>query len=85
LARIEWTEEAVRDLKVIDKQVGLRILKKLSWFSENFETIVPEPLSGEFKETYKLRVGDWRVIYTIENGVIVIQSIGHRREIYKIQ
>ena len=85
MARIEWTEEAVRDLKVIDKQVGLRILKKLSWFSENFETIVPEPLSGEFKETYKLRVGDWRVIYTIENGVIVIQSIGHRREIYKIQ
>ena len=38
MARIEWTEEAVRDLKVIDKQVGLRILKKLSWFSENFET-----------------------------------------------
>ncbi|HXL02961.1 MAG TPA: type II toxin-antitoxin system RelE/ParE family toxin [Candidatus Atribacteria bacterium] len=85
MARIEWTEEAVRDLKVIEKQVGRRILKKLSWFSENFETIVPEPLSGEFKETYKLRVGDWRVIYTIENGVIVIQSIGHRREIYKIQ
>ena len=57
MARIEWTEEAVRDLKIIDKQVGLRILKKLIWFSENFETIVPEPLSGEFKETYKLRVG----------------------------
>ncbi len=85
MARIEWTEEAVKDLKIIEKQVGRRILKKLSWFSENFETIVPEPLSGEFKETYKLRVGDWRVIYTIENGVIVIQSIGHRREIYKIQ
>ena len=57
MARIEWTEEAVRDLKIIEKQVGRRILKKLSWFSENFETIVPEPLSGEFKETYKLRVG----------------------------
>ena len=55
MARIEWAEEAVRDLKVIGKQVGLRILKKLSWFSENFETIVPEPLSGEFKEAYKLR------------------------------
>ena len=57
MARIEWTEEAVRDLKIFEKQVGRRILKKLSWFSENFETIVPEPLSGEFKETYKLRVG----------------------------
>ena len=55
MARIEWTEEAVRDLKIIDKQEGRRILKKLSWFSENFETIVPEPSSGEFKETCKLR------------------------------
>lgn len=55
MARIEWTEEAVRDLKIIDKQVELRVTKKLIWFSENFETIVPEPLSGEFKETYKLR------------------------------
>ena len=55
MARIEWTEEVVRDLKIIDKQVGLRILKKLSWLSENFETIISGPLSGEFKETYKLR------------------------------
>ncbi len=43
---------------MIDKQVGRRILKKLNWFSENFETVVPEPLSGEFKGAYKLRVGD---------------------------
>ena len=55
MARIEWTEEVVKDLKIIDKQVELRVTKKLIWFSENFETIVPEPLSGEFKETYKLR------------------------------
>ncbi len=58
MARIEWTEGAIRDLKMIDKQVGRRILKKLNWFSENFETVVPEPLSGEFKGAYKLRVGD---------------------------
>ncbi len=55
MARIEWTEEVVKDLKIIDKQVELRVTKKLIWFSENFETIVPEPLSGEFKETCKLR------------------------------
>ncbi len=55
MARIEWTEEAVRDLKIIEKQVGRRVTKKLIWFSENFETIISEPSSGEFKETCKLR------------------------------
>ena len=70
---------------MIDKQVGRRILKKLNWFSENFETVVPEPLSGEFKGAYKLRVGDGGLYITVESEVIVIQSVGHRRDIYKMQ
>ena len=82
--KIEWTEEAVRDLEKLDRQVAIRILRKLDWFSKNFTRVVPEPLSGGFKGTYKLRVGDWRVVYTIEDDIIVVQSIGHRREIYKI-
>ena len=84
MAGIEWAEGAVKDLGKLDRQVVLRILKKLDWFSKNFERIVPEPLSGKFKGVYKLRVGDWRIIYTVENDVMVIQSIGHRREIYKV-
>ncbi|RLG19542.1 type II toxin-antitoxin system mRNA interferase toxin, RelE/StbE family [Candidatus Micrarchaeota archaeon] len=84
MVKIEWAEEAVRDLEKLDRQVAERILRKLEWFSKNFERIVPEPLGGEFKGTYKLRVGDWRVIYTVEGDIMVIQGIGHRREIYKV-
>jgi len=58
LARVEWTEGAVRDLGKLDSQVRQRILRKIEWLSRNFEKVVPEPLSGEFKGTYKLRVGD---------------------------
>ena len=84
MTKIEWTEGAVEDLRKLDRQVVRRILRKLDWFSKNFERSVPEPLAGEFKGTYKLRVGDWRVIYTIEGDNVVIQSIAHRREIYKV-
>ena len=84
MAKIEWTEGAVRDLQELDTQVARRILKKLDWFSGNFARVVPKPLTGEFEGTYKLRVGDWRVIYTIEGDGMIIQSIGHRREIYKV-
>ncbi len=83
MARIEWAEGAVRDLGKLDRAVVGRILRKLDWFSKNFERVVPEPLAGEFKGTYKLRVGDWRVIYTVEGDTLVIQSIDHRTEIYK--
>ncbi|WP_369018049.1 hypothetical protein QBE54_09980 [Thermatribacter velox] len=51
--KIEWTEEAVRDLDKLDKQVAIRILRKLNWFAKNFARVIPEPLSGEFKGTYK--------------------------------
>jgi len=82
LPKIEWAKDALDDLQKIDKPVVKRILKKISWLSQHFDDITPEPLSGELVGTFKLRIGDWRVIYTIENDVITIQAVGHRREVY---
>jgi len=84
LAEIEWNEDAIRDLDKLDKPIAQRILKKISWLSDNFESLTPEQLSGQFKGMFKLRIGDWRVIYTVEGLTLIIQFIGHRREIYHI-
>ena len=37
------------------------------------------------EEEYRLRVGDYRVLYTIDdtNKVVTIFSVGHRREVYR--
>ncbi len=83
MAKVEWAEDAIEDLSRLDKPIIRRILKKVSWFSNNFDSITPESLSGDFKGAFKLRLGDWRVVYTIENDLILIQAVGHRREIYK--
>jgi mRNA interferase RelE/StbE len=85
LVRIEWTERALEDLGKLDKPIARRILKKVTWFSNNFQSIAPEPLGGELKGTFKLRIGYWRVVYTLEHGVIVIQYVGHRGEIYRLR
>ena len=34
------------------------------------------------RDGYRLRVGDWRVIFYEENGSIIIVAVGHRREVY---
>ena len=53
MANIEWNKAAIQDLDSLDKPVAHRILKKIDWLSKNFEKIVPEPLAGQFKGTYK--------------------------------
>jgi mRNA interferase RelE/StbE len=83
LARFEWTEDALEDLRKLDRPVSRRIVKKISWLSQHFENLTPEPLSGGFRGTFKFRIGDWRAVYTIEPGLIVIRAVGHRREIYE--
>jgi mRNA interferase RelE/StbE len=83
LPKIGWTDDGIEDLQRLDKPIAKRILNKTTWLSDHFNNITPEPLSGELAGSFKLRIGDWRVIYTIETDVLVIQAIGHRSEVYK--
>jgi mRNA interferase RelE/StbE len=85
LIKIEWTPAAIADLEKLDHNIARRIINKISWFADNYQLVTLEPLGHEFKGTYKLRVGDWRIIYTIENEVIIIHFIGHRKDIYEIK
>lgn len=82
MVKVEWTAEALDDLPKLDRFVQKRLLQKITWFSQNFDRLMSEPLSGEFSGCYKIRAGDWRVIYTLEENAIVIQALGHRRDIY---
>jgi mRNA interferase RelE/StbE len=82
LLKVEWTEKAIDDLAKLDRLITRRIIKKVTWFARNFENITPEPLSGSLKGMFKLRVGDWRVVYKVEGEPALIYFVGHRREIY---
>ena len=58
-----FTREA-EELASLDPGVAQRILLKVAWLAKNFESVVPDPLSGSFKGLFKLRVGSYRVIYS---------------------
>jgi mRNA interferase RelE/StbE len=81
---VSFESESITDLDNLDQVVRLRILNKIQWLSLNFEQITPLSLTGQWSGFYKLRVGDYRVIYEldIEAQLIIIIRIGHRREIY---
>jgi mRNA interferase RelE/StbE len=78
-------DAAARELAALDRQVASRVAKRVRWLAENLDSIKPQPLSGELSDFYKLRVGDYRVVYQIltREQTVVVHAIGHRREVYR--
>jgi mRNA-degrading endonuclease RelE of RelBE toxin-antitoxin system len=44
---------------------------------------IGKPLKGDLNGNYSHRVGDWRIIYSVEKTFIYIKDIAHRREVYR--
>lgn len=83
--RIEIEKDAIRDLEKISSAFRQNILEKLDWLQKNFSEITPAPLGGEWKGFYKLRVGDYRVIYDVNWSTyrIIVVVVDHRSCVYR--
>jgi len=80
---LNFTAEAKAELARLDKHLARQVFRKLCWLVENFDSLTPEPLTGDWKGVYKLRVGDYRALYTFDDAHLVVHFIRHRREVYK--
>jgi len=83
--RTRILDTATRELAQLDKPVGRRVVERIRWLAANLDQIKPEAFTGNLAGLYKLRAGDYRVIYEIvhDEQTVVIHAIGHRREIYR--
>jgi mRNA interferase RelE/StbE len=77
--------EAREELRKMDRKVARRVVEKLAWLAEHADEFVHQPPRGEWAGCFKLRVGDWRVVYSLEitTRTIVVHLVGHRDAIYK--
>ena len=84
--RVELTPTAESDLRRLDSVVARRIVAKMKWLAENVDTTRLETLTGNWRDVFKLRVGDYRVLYTRKAAEhrLVVHFVRHRREVYKM-
>lgn len=68
---------------MLDRSSAARVLNKIRWFAEKFPAVKPVPLTGKLKGLFKLRVGNWRVLYTLEEDKLVVHAVRHRRKVYR--
>lgn len=82
---LSFTTDAKAGFSKLDKVVRERIAEKIDWLVENFDFISPLSLTGEYREFYKLRAGDWRIFYKIKlvEKLIVVTNVEHRSKAYK--
>ncbi|MHC4173266.1 MAG: type II toxin-antitoxin system RelE family toxin [Planctomycetota bacterium] len=80
--RITIKKSAAKELEDIPKKDLRKIVKRIQSLTENPRPHGSQKLSG--KEQYRVRQGDYRIVYSIEDkeSLIDIVKIGHRREIY---
>ncbi|WP_249019307.1 type II toxin-antitoxin system RelE/ParE family toxin [Conexibacter sp. S30A1] len=79
---IELRPAAVRALRKLDPPVARRLQAAIALLAEDPRPPASRPLRG--RPAWRVRVGDYRVIYTIEDDVllIVVVTLGHRRDVY---
>ena len=80
---IEFRASVEKELKKIPQKDQIRILKSIALLSTDLHPPASKKLSG--KDRYRLRQGDYRILYEILNQrlVVVIVKIGYRRDVYK--
>lgn len=80
---ITFKKSVAKDLKKIPKKDVSRILEVIQSLSRNPRPPQVKKLSGQ--ERYRMRKGNYRILYTIEDTklVITVVKVGDRREVYR--
>ena len=78
--RIEYGPTALDDLNSLTERIRTQVLRKIERLKSG--------LHGDIKHlrradvAYRLRTGDYRILFDLEGNTIVIRKIGHRKNVY---
>lgn len=78
---ISFSKKALKDLKALEKKDGKRILDRIEALRDDLTGDVKK-LTNHTPE-YRMRCGNWRVLFEINETTLIIHRFKHRREVYR--
>ena len=78
--RIEYGSTALNDLNSLGEKVRTQVLRKIERLKSGLHGNIKHLRRADV--AYKLRTGDYRILFDVEGDVIVIRRIGHRKYVY---
>ena len=80
--RIEWLDEAKADVRALDRPTAMRVFEGVLRFARTGSGDV-NALHGDTAGAFRLRLGDYRVLFTLEDDAMRIFGVRHRSEAYR--
>ena len=78
---IQFKPQAVRDIEDLPSRIQTRVLARIEEMSNDLKGDVKR--LTQFTPEYRLRIGDYRVLFEVEEEAVIIYRIRHRREVYR--
>ena len=78
--QIEYGASALADLDDLPARERAQILRKIERLEHGLRGNI-KPLHNA-EAAYRLRMGDYRILFDVEDNVIVIRKIGNRKDVY---
>src|SRR5437867_1143442 len=75
--------KAEREIRDLERPVRTRVIQAIEGLATDPRP--PGTIKLQGREGYRLRVGDYRIIYTIDDAgrIVIVGQVGHRRDIYR--
>jgi mRNA-degrading endonuclease RelE of RelBE toxin-antitoxin system len=80
--RIDWLDEAKADIRRLDRATAMRVFDGILHHARTGGGNV-EPLHGDMTGSFRLRLGDYRVLFSLQDDAMRIFGVRHRREAYR--
>ena len=81
---LRFPNAALRQLSRLERNTQKRIVEKLEFYCSQEQPLqYAEKLAHPRVGQWRFRIGEYRVLFDVENDDMVVLAIGHRREIYK--
>jgi mRNA interferase RelE/StbE len=82
--QLRYKKPAVKEIQKLPPQIKKRLKLKLEWFAyQKDPREFSKPLTKPADAQYRFRVGNYRILFDVEDRTIIILYVQHRRDIYR--
>ncbi len=82
MVRVSLTVEAARQLSALKNPIVSRVHHLLEKLEQWSAVSGAKPLRGSLKGNWRLRTGDWRIVFRVTGDVVQVWAIDNRRDVY---
>ncbi len=81
---VTFKASALKELNELNNKDIKRIMEKITALEKEPRPVNCKKLTGSNENLYRIRIGVYRVIYNIDDGIRVVnvRDVGHRKDIY---